>query len=419
MHFAKLPVFRGVVKSFSESGGEHVCLGEQHSEALGRRVFTYFSGCWVPEIFDTKKYQNKRNEQDAEEHSADLVSGAGLLSRLGCFCLINDKRAIASGPLTIQGGTSTRAYQTSITLTSCTVAKQATNLRPESGSPPGSPEPSLPWSPPCARTRARSEVEFQEALGCTCGGEGWVTAAPVTAAASFSPPQPAGPRVLPQSSPFARRERFPRFWRRARTKLYRAFSVGHVQGPLFLAQALLLPSASDGWRCPGCAPGTWALLLSGGPLARADACGGGGGFRSGDSPGAAHGCAYARAFGRTRARSHGHGCARAYVRARLGARGGVHAHTRGCARTRTCAHAHCQPSAMRWEARDLPVEGSGILLPLCAKPCPKVGLARNFLTNSFFCYIQKFPFVEIIPFFFFFFFHGNEPILRKAFRNPA
>lgn len=153
----------------------------------------------------------------------------------------------------IQGGTSTRAYQTSVTLTSCTVAKQATNLRPESGSPPGSPEPSLPWSPPCARTRARSEVEFQEALGCTCGGEGWVTAAPVTAAASFSPPQP-----------FARRERFPRFWRRARAKLYRALSIGHVQGPVFLAQALLLPSASDGWRCPGCAPGTWALLLSGG-----------------------------------------------------------------------------------------------------------------------------------------------------------
>lgn len=55
------------------------------------------------------------------------------------------------------------------------------------------------------------------------------------------------------------------------------------------------------------------------------------------------------------------------------------------------------------------MEGSGILLPLCAKPCPKVGLARNFLTNSFFCYIQKFPFVEIIPFFFFFFFTEMNP----------
>lgn len=335
MHFAKLPVFRGVVKSFSESEGEHVCLGEQHSEALGRRVFTYFSGCWVPEIFDTKKYQNKRNEQDAEEHSADLVSGAGLLSRLGCFCLINDKTAIASGPLTIQGGTSTRAYQTSITLTSCTVAKQATNLRPESGSPPGSPEPSLPWSPPCARTRARSEVEFQEALGCTCGGEGWVTAAPVTAAASFSPPQPAGPRVLPQSSPFARRERFPRFWRRARTKLYRAFSVGHVQGPLFLAQALLLPSASDGWRCPGCAPGTWALLLSGGPLARADACGGGGGSAAGTAPELPTGVhTHVRLGARGRART-GTGvrvrmCVHAWARAGVCThiRGGVHAHAR-------------------------------------------------------------------------------------------
>lgn len=300
------------------SRGGHVCLGEQHSEALGRRVFTYFSGCWVPEIFDTKKYQNKRNEQHAEEQSADLVSGAGLLSRLGCFCLINDKTAIASGLLMIQGGTSTRAYQTSITLTSCTVAKQATNLRPESGSPPGSPEPSLPWSPPCARTRARSEVEFQEALGCTCGGEGWVTAAPVMAAASFSPPQP-----------FARRERFPRFWRRARAKLYRALSVGHVQRPVFLAQALLLPSASDGWRCPGCAPGTWALLLSGGcslvPMRAA------GGVCSGDSPGAAHGCAWARGGIRTCVWAHAGGLARA--RGCVCVCACTFARARGCART--------------------------------------------------------------------------------------
>lgn len=335
MHFAKLPVFRGVVKSFSESGGEHVCLGEQHSEALGRRVFTYFSGCWVPEIFDTKKYQNKRNEQDAEEHSADLVSGAGLLSRLGCFCLINDKTAIASGPLTIQGGTSTRAYQTSITLTSCTVAKQATNLRPESGSPPGSPEPSLPWSPPCARTRARSEVEFQEALGCTCGGEGWVTAAPVTAAPAFPPRSPLGPGCSRRARPLPGVSDSHAFGDEpARSSTVRSPSATS-RVPFFLAQALLLPSASDGWRCPGCAPGTWALLLSGGPLARADACGGGGGSAAGTAPELPTGVhTHVRLGARGRART-GTGvrvrmCVHAWARAGVCThiRGGVHAHAR-------------------------------------------------------------------------------------------
>lgn len=322
------------------SRGGQVCLGKRHSEVLGRRVFTYFSGCWVPEIFDTKKYQNKRNEQHAEEQSADLVSGAGLLSRLGCFCLINDKTVIASGLLMIQGGTSTRAYQTPITLTSCTVAKQATNLRPESGSPPGSPEPSLPWSPPCARTPARSEVEFPEALGCTCGGEGWVTAAPVTAAARFSPPQPAGPRVPPQSSPFARRERFPRVWRRARTKLCRALSIGHVQGPVFLAQALLLPF----WRLevPRLCSGDVGAAALGGLLARADARGGS--FCSGDSPGAAHGCAWARGCLRTCVWAHA-GCDRTGtgVRVRMCAhvctRTWVGAHTRVGVQARARVHA--------------------------------------------------------------------------------
>lgn len=96
MHFVKLPGFWGVLKSFSESrGGGQLCLGKQRSEMLYQRVFTYFSGCWVPEVFDTKKYQNKRKEQRAEEQSTELVPGAALLPRLGCFCLFNDKPVIA------------------------------------------------------------------------------------------------------------------------------------------------------------------------------------------------------------------------------------------------------------------------------------------------------------------------------------
>lgn len=189
------------------SQGGQLCLGKQHSETPDQRVFTYFSGYWVPEIFDTKKYQNKRNEQHTEEQSADLVSGAGLLLPLGCFCLINDKTAIARGWMMIQGEMSTQAYQRFIMLTSCMVAKQATNLRPESDNPPGSPEPSLPWSPPCARVQSRSEVELQRSyrgsgLHVRRGRLGH--GRPDDGSRQLSP-QPARPRVLPQP--------FPRFWR--------------------------------------------------------------------------------------------------------------------------------------------------------------------------------------------------------------
>lgn len=96
MHFVKLPGFWRVVKSFSESrGGGQVCLGKQRSEMLDQRVFTYFSGCWVPEVYDAKKYQNKRKEQHAEEQSTELVPGAALPRRLGCLCLFNDKAVTA------------------------------------------------------------------------------------------------------------------------------------------------------------------------------------------------------------------------------------------------------------------------------------------------------------------------------------
>lgn len=61
---------------------------------LDQRVFTYFSGCWIPEVLDTKKHQNKRKEQQAEEQSTELVPGAALLPRLGCFCLFNDTAAV-------------------------------------------------------------------------------------------------------------------------------------------------------------------------------------------------------------------------------------------------------------------------------------------------------------------------------------
>lgn len=119
MHFVKLPGFRGVVKSLRElRRGGQLCLGKRRSETLGERVFTYFSRCWVPEKFDTKKYQNKSNEQRAEEQSADLVSGAGLRSRFGCFCLTNDKTAITGALLLIQGGTGTHAWRTLVTLAS-------------------------------------------------------------------------------------------------------------------------------------------------------------------------------------------------------------------------------------------------------------------------------------------------------------
>lgn len=96
MHFVKSPGFWRVVESFRESrGGGQLCLGKQCSEMPDQRVFTYFSGCWVPEVSDTKKYQNKGKEQQAEEQSAELVPGAALLPRLGCFCLLEEKAAMA------------------------------------------------------------------------------------------------------------------------------------------------------------------------------------------------------------------------------------------------------------------------------------------------------------------------------------
>lgn len=75
-------------------------------------------------------------------------------------------------------------------LSPCQAARwqsKAMNSRPESGSPPGSPEPSLPWSPPCARTPARAEVEFQRLWAAHAAGK----------AGSPPPPprrQPAFPR---------------------------------------------------------------------------------------------------------------------------------------------------------------------------------------------------------------------------------
>lgn len=86
---------------------------------LDQRVFTHFSGRWVPEVFDTKEYEDKRDEQHAEEQPADLVPGAGPLSPLGCFCLRSDKERCLM-PVT-QGVTRTHGYQT---LTSCRGAEQ-------------------------------------------------------------------------------------------------------------------------------------------------------------------------------------------------------------------------------------------------------------------------------------------------------
>lgn len=71
---------------------------------LDQRVCTHFSGCWVPEVLDTKKYQNKRQEQQAEEQSTELVPGAALPPRLGCFCLFNDTAAVGRVCSGLPGG---------------------------------------------------------------------------------------------------------------------------------------------------------------------------------------------------------------------------------------------------------------------------------------------------------------------------
>ena len=241
----------------------------------------------------------------------------------------------------IQGGTSTHAYQTFIMLTSCTVAKQAMNLRPESDSPPGSPEPSLPWSPPCARTRAHSEVELQRLWAAHAAGK----------AGSRPPPrrrQPAFPRSLPgpgcsrsacclqgasNSHAFGDEP--------ARSSAARCPSATS-RVPVFhliSAPALYFCPCTGGWRCPGCARapgppgalGMWALLLSGGcsPVLMCA-----GGLLQRGQPGSCRrGACVAGGHGHGRGDScvHGHGCARVGT--------GVQTHVPVCACMRACASA--------------------------------------------------------------------------------
>lgn len=193
----------------------------------------------------------------------------------------------------------------------------------------------------------------------------------------LSPPQPGGPRVLPQRLLFAGCKQFPCFWRRARTKLCCTVSIGPVQGPSFSFKlrscSPLLPLHR--WlEVPGLCKGSWPPWSSGdagtaalgGLPACAHACKGG--FCSGGSPGAAgrvpawqgdtgmaggcrgvcgHGCACTCACVCMHVCScictgmctHGHTCA--YTCACVC--------VRVCVCTRACACTRCQPSAMRCE----------------------------------------------------------------------
>lgn len=197
-----------------------------------------------------------------------------------------------------------------------------------------------------------------EALGCTCGGEGWVSTAPVTVAASF-PRSLLGPgrscgagcsRDASHSHAFGDEP--------TRSSAVRGPSATS-RVPVSCsssAPALRFCPCTGGWRCPGCAraPG---LARSSGAVGAAALGGSADACRGAPAAGAA-----------SRVGGQGHG------------KGGRCLRGRGCARV--CAH-H-QPSALRREAGALPVEGSGSRHPLCVELCPKFGLASDFLTNFFF-----------------------------------
>lgn len=186
----KLPGFWRVVKSFSEPrGGGQLCLGKRCPETPDQRVFTYFSGCRVPEVSDTKKYQDKGEEQQAEEQSAQLVPGAALLPRLGCFCLSEGKRrwpGCAEGPSRRGRHTSDRAGpagtggQASPELTSR--KRQRSGLRP-----------AVPPMVCALRVRAASPPEEESRSSGCPRGEGRATATPAEGQPAV--PSAAGPAV--------------------------------------------------------------------------------------------------------------------------------------------------------------------------------------------------------------------------------
>lgn len=146
---------------------------------LDPRGRTYFSGCWVPEVFDTEKYENQRNDQHAEEQSTDLVPAAGLLSGLGCFCLINYKRAISRGLLPIHGGfeyTHTRHLSRWPTpgreLPRGEARRQLTSRKRHSSGPSRDVPPMISAAGCSLRARtSRLRGGVTEALGCTCRGK--------------------------------------------------------------------------------------------------------------------------------------------------------------------------------------------------------------------------------------------------------
>lgn len=158
-------------------GGHAALSGEAALRNAGsERGFTYLSGCWVPEVFDTQKNENERNEQRAEEKSADLVSGAGLLSRLGCFRLINERRGIGRGWLVVQGGMSTHVYRTFIMLSSCTVAKASYKLTSRKRRSSGLSRAVPPMVSAVCEDARLLRGGVRKALGCTCSGgkAGWL-----------------------------------------------------------------------------------------------------------------------------------------------------------------------------------------------------------------------------------------------------
>lgn len=125
-------------------------MQKQYSKILDHRIFTHFFRRWVPEISDTKKYQNKKNHQYAEQ-STDLASFADL-SCLSWFCLSNYKITISSGLLTVpRNGENICMSDCYYVLSNkymgnSVLVKKIINLHLESDSPQVSPENSFPWS---------------------------------------------------------------------------------------------------------------------------------------------------------------------------------------------------------------------------------------------------------------------------------